>query len=86
MPRSSGKVVMIDVGLLSVYGGRLACLAFEEGNAYVLHRGQKLPLPMERGERLIEYLESAAALDPQPSPLEAIIQCSKGLSNLQPSW
>jgi len=63
MPRFSGKVVMIDVGLSSAYGGRLACLAFEEGNAYVLHRGQKLPLPMERGERLIKYLESAAALD-----------------------
>jgi hypothetical protein len=74
---------VIDVGLSSAYGGRLACLAFEEGKPYVLHRGQKLPLPIERGERLIEYLESAAALDPQPSPLEAIIRCSKGLSNLQ---
>src|SRR5262249_26233605 len=69
-PRLGGKVVSIDIGLSSVYGARLACLLLEGGQAYALHRGRKLPLPSDSGRDFLEYLRQAAALDPQPSPLQ----------------
>jgi hypothetical protein len=85
MPRFSGKVVMIDVGLSAAYGGRLACLIVEAGKAYTLHRGQKLPVPVKRGERLLEYIESAAVLDPKPSPLASLILRLKATGDLLPA-
>jgi hypothetical protein len=45
----------------------------EGGEFYALHRGEKLPLPFQPGPALAEYLEKAAALDPQPSPLLPLI-------------
>lgn len=72
MPRHSGKVIMIDVGLSAVYGGPPTCLIIERGTAYTLHRGTKLELPLS-GD-LLPYLRAAAALDPAPSRLEKLIQ------------
>ena len=39
----------------------------------LLHRGQRLELPMEAGG-VIAYLKKAATLDPPPSPLQKLIQ------------
>ncbi len=72
MPRFGGKVVMVDVGLSRAYDNtaKLACLEIENGQAYAIHRGQKLPLPTdENGSEMVRYLRAAAALDPRPSPL-----------------
>jgi hypothetical protein len=74
IPRLAGKVVLIDAGMASFYGGRQACLLLEKGKAVVMHRGQKLDLPVEGNVTLLAFLKQAAALDPAPSPLEAYIK------------
>lgn len=71
MTRHDGKVIMIDVGLSAVYGGPPACLVIENGKPYTLHRGQLLELPF--GGDPLPYLKAAAALDPQPSRLQKLI-------------
>ncbi|HJT86268.1 MAG TPA: metallophosphoesterase [Bryobacteraceae bacterium] len=76
-PRFGGKVVLIDVGLSRIYDdkGKLACLEIDRGHAYALHRGHGLELPKdENGPDMLRYLKQAAALDPQPSPLEERIE------------
>ncbi len=72
MTRHDGKVIMIDVGLSAVYGGPPACLVIENGVPYTMHRGQKLELPLGGADPL-PYLKAAAALDPQPSRLQKLI-------------
>jgi hypothetical protein len=69
IPRFSGRILMIDVGLSAVYGSRLACLVIEKGKAYTLHRGKRLEIPTDPGLPLLRYLKKAAALDTPPSPL-----------------
>jgi hypothetical protein len=71
-PRFDGKVVMIDVGLAAAYQGPPAALVIEDGKAFALHRGARLDLPL--GGDLLPYLKAAAALDPQPSRLQATIE------------
>ena len=73
LPRFDGRVILIDVGLSKAYGGTPACLISENSKLYALHRGKKLELPTASGG-VIAYLKSAAALDPQPSPLQKLIQ------------
>lgn len=73
MPRFGGKVVMIDVGISKYYGGPQACLVVEGEKIQAMHRGKLLPLPMGKDD-MIAYLKAAAALDPQPSPLEKMIR------------
>jgi hypothetical protein len=73
LPRFGGRVLMIDVGLGAAYGRRQACLLIEKDQFYTLHRGQKLSLPTDSGPALLDYLKKAAALDPQPSPLNSLI-------------
>ena len=70
-PRFGGKVILIDIGLSRIYDniGKLGCLLIENGEAYALHRGQKLVLPKDSGAGMLRYLREAAALDPKPSPL-----------------
>lgn len=71
LPRFGGKVLMIDVGLSKIYGGRPACLVLEDGRAFAQHRGTRLLLPPAAD--LLGYLKAAAALDPSPSPLLPLI-------------
>jgi hypothetical protein len=73
IPRFGCKVIMADVGLSKVYGGPPACLVIEADAAYALHRGKMLKIPCDSGKELLEYLRSAAALDPSPSPIEKLI-------------
>jgi hypothetical protein len=74
IPRFGGKVVMIDVGLASYYGGRLACLVIENGEPYVLHRGTRLDMPAGGSAELAAFLKRAAELDPPPSPLLPLVR------------
>jgi hypothetical protein len=76
MTRHGGKVIMIDVGLSGVYGGPPACLVIEDGKPFALHRGQLLELPLS-GDPL-PYFKAAAALDPQPSKLQKLIDQLEG--------
>ncbi len=69
MPRFNGRVIMVDVGLSKAHGKRLACLLIEGDEFYTIHRGKKLSIPSDSGIGLLNYLKQAAALDPQPSPL-----------------
>lgn len=78
-PRFGGKVVMIDVGLSAAYGGPPAALVIEGGRARTLHRGQLIDLPL--GGDLVPYLKAAAALDPQPSKLQAVIDQLLGVKS-----
>ena len=71
IPRYDGKVITIDVGLSSAYGGPPAALIIEQGVPWTLHRGTKLALPL--GGDPLPYLRAAAALDPQPSRLQPLI-------------
>jgi hypothetical protein len=73
IPRFGGKVLLNDVGLSKAYGSRLACLVIEDGRPAALHRGERLALPDGSREDQLRYLKAAAALDPQPSPLNALI-------------
>jgi hypothetical protein len=71
-PRFGGKVILIDIGISRVYDniGKIGALEIDDGNAYALHRGQKLELPKdENGPDMLRYLREAAVLDPAPSPL-----------------
>jgi TPR repeat protein len=73
-PRFRGKVIMIDVGIPRIYDNvaKIACLEIDNGQAYALHRGQKLELPKDDSE-MLQYLQKAEPLDPRPSPLDARI-------------
>ena len=76
-PRFGGRVVMIDIGLSRIYDnvGKMGCLEIEGDKAVAVHRGQKLELPKdENGPDMLRYLKEAAALDPQPSPLQPRIE------------
>jgi hypothetical protein len=73
MPRAGGKVITIDVGMSKVLGGPAAALIIENGKFYALHRGTRLELPLDNGD-VVAYLKSAAALDPQPSPIQSLIE------------
>ncbi|MEJ2109028.1 MAG: metallophosphoesterase, partial [Acidobacteriota bacterium] len=74
IPRFSGRILMVDVGLSAYYGSRLACLVIDDDVAFALHRGIKLEIPTEPGLPLLQYLKKAAALDPPPSPLLPVIE------------
>jgi Calcineurin-like phosphoesterase len=72
MPRFGGKVIAIDVGLSKPFGGPPAFLTIEDGKYYAMHRGRKLDLPVDGGS-VLEYLGSAAALEPANSKLRQAV-------------
>jgi len=72
MPRFAGKVIAIDVGLSKPFGGPPAFLMIEEGKYSVMHRGRKLDLPLDGGS-VLQYLGSAAALEPANSKLRQAV-------------
>lgn len=80
LPRFGGRVITIDVGLSKVYGGPPALLMIEGGKYSTLHRGHSVALPVEGGD-LLPYLKAIAALDPAPSPVQALID-GKGRAEL----
>jgi hypothetical protein len=68
LPRFSGKVILIDVGLSASFGGPPAFLLVESGKYYAVHRGRRLDLPVD-GRDVTPYLRAAAALDPPDTAL-----------------
>ena len=72
MPRFGGKVIAIDVGLSKSFGGPPAFLVIEDGKYSVMHRGRNLDLPVEGGN-VLQYLGSAAALEPANSKLRQAV-------------
>ena len=83
-PRFGGRVLMIDVGMSKYYGSRRACLLIEKGVAFAIHRGKKIEIPTQGGLALLPYLEKAAMLDPEPSPLTTTINQLEAAKKRQP--
>lgn len=73
MPRFDGRVLLVDVGLSSLYNGSLACLVIEDGKVFALHRGTRLEIP-SKAEALPAYLKAAAALDPPRTNLRKYVE------------
>lgn len=73
MPRFGSSVVVVDYGLSRFYGRPPQCLVIENGAAFVLFRGTKIPLPGPTKASLLAYLTAAAAADLQPSPIQRVI-------------
>ncbi len=66
LPRFEGKVIIIDTGISSYYGGHLASLLIEGDAYYAVHADQKLLLPTTNSE-ILPYLKRASALE-GPTP------------------
>ena len=62
-PRYDGRVVQIDTGISSHYGGNIAYLEINPQGVFGGYPGGKLPLPPSDGERQ-GYLEQVIAMDP----------------------
>jgi hypothetical protein len=73
VPRFGGKVLLADVGMSASFGSRSACLVIQDSTVSALHRGKRLALPDGSPGDLIRYYKEAAAADPDPSPLNALI-------------
>jgi hypothetical protein len=73
MPRFGGKVIAIDVGLSKPFDGPPAFLLIEDGKYFAVHRGRKLDLPVDGGS-VLQYLRSAAELEPMDSRLRRAVQ------------
>ena len=69
LPRFGGKVILVDVGLSTVYGGAVASLEIQGATVSARHRGTLLPLPL--ASDVTAYLHAAAALEPEQSRLRA---------------
>jgi hypothetical protein len=72
--RFDGKVIMIDVGLSDYYGSRRACLVMEGEKLYAIHRGDKIPLPVDSAMAYLQYLRQVEKLEPDPNLLNAYIR------------
>jgi len=75
-PRFGGSVILIDVGMSAHYGSHSAALVIKGDAFFVVHRGQKMPLPFS-GDELIEYFETVAALEPDRRRLDQYISTLK---------
>lgn len=73
VPRFGGKVLLADVGMSASFGSRSACLVIQDSTVSALHRGKRLALPDGSTRDLIRYYKEAAAADPAPSPLNALV-------------
>jgi Calcineurin-like phosphoesterase len=67
MPRFGGKVIMIDVGLSEAFGAGQACLEFEGGKPFAIHRGKALEIPIDTD--VTAYIRAAGDLEPPNSLL-----------------
>jgi len=80
-PRFDGRVILIDTGMAAHYGSHKAALVIEEGIYSVIHRGETMKLPLMGDDKLISYLESVMALEPDQAGLQKLIN---SLRNPQP--
>ena len=63
-----------------MYAAQRSTKIIEGSKYYVIHRGRRLELPVEGGDPR-SYLKAAAALDPQPSPIQRLVD-GKGSGEL----
>ena len=69
LPRYAGKVIVIDVGLSSYYGGHPVCLVQEGKTTYAVHRGTRIPFAEDAAADLTRYLKKTVELEPMGSAL-----------------
>lgn len=72
-PRFDGRAIIIDVGLAAHYGSAMAALLIENGRLSAIHRGVTIPLPVSDDE-LKAYFRKIEALEPDPKPVQGIIE------------
>jgi hypothetical protein len=73
LPRFGGKILIIDVGLAAHYGGAFAALDITGDEISAIVRGARLDIPSGGKDEIIEYLSTAAALEPSPAKIESYI-------------
>ena len=72
VPRYQGKVVVIDSGISTYYGGTVTSLVIENGKMLNLHRGEQIEVPVgEHG--LLDYYRQLAELEPSSVSLREAI-------------
>ena len=66
LPRLGGRVILVDVGLASHYGGGLANLVIQDGQPLAMHRGALVPLPEDPADRgsMDAYFRQLSELEP----------------------
>ena len=72
VPRFEGRVLIVDTGLSSYYGGFLASLLIENSEAFTVQQDEKVPLP-ESKEGLLPYFQRIGELEPNARALQARI-------------
>ena len=72
LPRFEGKVLIVDTGMSSYYGGHGASLLIENDQLMALQRGERIRIP--EGHSPLEYLQRLARLKPDaPDALGRLI-------------
>ena len=72
-PRYDARVIMIDTGIASAYGGHVAYLEITPDGLFAGYPGGKLPIPSADGDR-IAYLEKVAGQSPDNPYLKQRLQ------------
>jgi len=73
VPRFEGRVLVIDTGLSSFYGGYRASLLLERGVAITSQRGQRIPIPDTEAD-LLSYYERISELEPEAQALQRRVE------------
>lgn len=73
VPRFEGRVLVIDTGLSSYYGGFRASLLLQNNEAITLQREQEIPIPDTKAG-LLSYFERIAELEPKAKALQVRIR------------
>jgi hypothetical protein len=73
VPRFEGRVLVIDTGLSSYYGGFRASLLLQNNEATTLQREQEIPVPDTKAG-VLSYFERIAELEPKAQALQVRIR------------
>jgi len=73
VPRFEGRVLIIDTGLSSYYGGFRASLLLQNNEATTLQHEQEIPIPVTKAG-VLSYFERIAALEPKAKALQVRIR------------
>ncbi|MCB1670388.1 MAG: metallophosphoesterase [Gammaproteobacteria bacterium] len=72
VPRYQGRVLVIDSGISSFFGGALTVLVMEDGKLFNLQRGRRIAIP-DRPDELLDYFRTVAELEPASVSLRMLI-------------
>jgi hypothetical protein len=72
-PRYQGRVIQIDTGISSAYGGHVAYLEITPGHIYAGYPGGKIELPASDDDT-IPYLEKVIAMNPDNAYLQRMLE------------